>query len=499
MNVKFHRSAVAIALAVTVLSASCGPSAIPGVRAGTDSQAWYLEDRLEQILDRATDSRVVGGNSIDLLINGQAAFARRYENLETATFVLVKTFIWTDDEAGRKMANTIAERARAGIPVIVQYDVKGNIGSVADVKDMLSRVSARHPVGEPKVIADMRSAGVTVVATNSPGRPAELKEWVENSRRFFGNPGEAVLRSLESLVLFDHVDHDKYFITGHEGGEVRAILGGLNIASEYALGGIPDVVDAGTGRGGWRDTDIEVQGPTALMVVDEFFEDYKRHRGKDAPKRLRASIYDRMDATVHAGDANLRLVTNNPLFGERENMDRVFRILIQATPKNEHIFFSTPYFAPSKALRAAMLDHMDDGGTIAVLTNSSESSDITIITDAGRYSARQLMKTDRFRLYERKPRPDLGEQMLHQKVASFGSHGPMVIGSANLDAQSFVHNGEAVIVVQDVALRKAFDAMVAIDLDPDRVRRISRRELNSPSVIERIRQFSAGELAWYWL
>ncbi len=441
----------------------------------------------------------MGGNSIDLLINGEAAFARRYENLETATFVLVKTFIWTDDAAGRKMADTIAERARAGIPVIVQYDVKGNIGSVADVQDMLSRASTAHPVGEPKVIADMRAAGVTIVATNSPGRPMELKEWVENSKRFFHSPGEAVLRSLESLVLFDHVDHDKYFVTGHEGGEVRAILGGLNIASEYAFGGIPNVKDPETGRGGWRDTDIEIQGPTALLVVDEFFEDIGRHQGEPASKPLRTAIYERIDATIHAGDVNLRLVTNNPLFGEREHMDRVFRILIQATPKKEHIFFSTPYFAPSKELRKAMHDHMDSGGTISVLTNSSDSSDITVITDAGRYSARELMKTDRFVLYERKPRPDLGEQMLHQKVASFGTHGPMAIGSANLDAQSFVHNGEAVVVVQDEKLRKDFDAMVAVDIDPSRARRIPRSELNAPSMLERLRQFSAGELAWYWL
>jgi cardiolipin synthase len=450
-------------------------------------------------LDRETDSKVVGGNSIDLLINGEAAFARRYENLETATFVLVKTFIWTDDAAGRQMADTIAERARAGIPVIVQYDVKGNIGSIADVQDMLSRVTTSHPVGEPKVFADLREAGVTVIATNSPGRPMELKEWVENSKRFFHRPGEAVLRSLESLVLFDHVDHDKYFVTGHEGGEVRAILGGLNIASEYALGGIPDIKDPETGRGGWRDTDIEVRGPTALLVVDEFFDDIGRHRGEPAPESLRSAIYGHIDATTHAGDTNLRLVTNNPLFGEKEHMDRVFRILIQATPKHEHIFFSTPYFAPSKELRKAMHDHMAAGGTIAVLTNSSDSSDITVITDAGRYSARDLMKTDQFVLYERKPRPDIGEQMLHQKVASFGTHGPMVIGSANLDAQSFVHNGEAVVVVQDEQLRKDFDAMVAQDIDPDRARRILRSELHAPSVMERLRQFTAGELAWYWL
>ncbi len=478
---------------------SCGSAAIPGIHPGIDSQRWYENTKLSTILDKETGSVVVEGNAIDLLINGSEAFARRYHNIDTATFILVKTFIWTDDSEGRKLANAIADKAKSGIPVVVQFDVKGNIGSLADVEDMLSRATIERPIGEPKIIADLRSAGAYIVATSSAGRPFEVREWVENSQRFFRSPGKALSRSLESLVLFNHVDHDKYFITGHEAGEVRAILGGLNIASEYALGGIPDVTDPKTGRGGWRDTDIEVRGPVTNLIVNEFFKDIERHLGKPTPENVETAIRERIGNTQHAGEVAMRFVTNNPLFGEKKHMDRVFRALIQATPKREDIFFSTPYFAPSKELREAMKGHMANGGTVSVLTNSSDTSDITIITDAGRYSARDLMENDRFRLYERIPRPDIGEGMLHQKVASFGTSGPMLIGSANLDAQSFVHNGEAVIVVQDRKLRTAFDKMVETDLAPDRARRISSEELHSPTIMQRLRQFSAGELAWYWL
>ncbi len=478
---------------------SCGSSAIRGVQPGTDTHRWYQDKDLAEALDRETDSTIVHGNAIDLLINGKEAFAKRYENLETATFILVKTFIWTDDAAGRKLANAIAAKAQEGIPVVIQFDVKGNIGSLEDIRDMLSRATVDRPAGEPKVIADLRAAGAVVVATNSTGRPLELTEWVENSKQFFKDPGKASRRSLESLILFNHVDHDKFFITGHAEGEVRAILGGLNIASEYALGGVPHAKDPVTGRGGWRDTDIEIRGPMASHVVDEFFADMKRHLGKAAPKALERQIRERINPSRKAGDTPLRFVTNNPLFGEKGHMDRVFRTLIQATPKGEPIFFSTPYFAPSKALRKAMKRHISYGGKVTVLTNSPTSSDITIITDAGRYSARDLMKNDRFVLYERIARPDLGESMLHQKVASFGSFGPMVIGSANLDAQSFEHNGEAVIVVQEGELRSAFDEMVKTDLKPDRARRITSKELHNPSLTERLRQFSAGEFAWYWL
>ena len=60
-------------------------------------------------------------------------------------------------------------------------------------------------------------------------------------------------------------------------------------------------------------------------------------------------------------------------------------------------------------------------------------------------------------------------------------------------------DGQAVVVVQDEKLRKEFDATVAVDIDPDRTRRILRSELNVPSMMERLRQFAAGELAWSWL
>lgn len=487
---------------VVALAAACGGSPPPSVEPGTDSHAWFDDAELQHALDETSTSTTLPGNSVELLINGVESFARRYANLKTARFVLVKTFIWTDDDAGRKLAAAIARKARAGVPVIIQYDVKGNIGSVDDAEDMLSRANPERPVGEPRVIADLRAAGATIVAANSPGRPYALKEWVDNTRRFFRDPAAALRRSRESLLLFNHVDHDKYFVTVHDGGEVRAIVGGLNIASEYALGGVPGKVDSKSGRGGWRDTDLEIRGPAAHAIIDEFVRDMKRHLGKSPPAKLIAGLRRLAgDPTRAAGRVAVRLVFNNPLFEKKRRIDNVYRLLVQATPRREPIFMSTPYFAPSKRLRQAMIEHMKGGGTITVLTNSYDTNDTDILTDAARYSARELMKAagERFRLLERIRRPDLGENMLHQKVASFGRYGPVVVGSANLDAQSFVHNGEVLAVIDDPAFRRRFDEMVAADTAADRARLVDRATLETAPVLERMRSFAAHELAWYWL
>ena len=470
------------------------------MKAGTDSQRWFADPTLQRLLDQHTRSTVTPGNAVRLLINGDSAFARRHENLATAKVILVKTFIWTDDEAGRRLADDIAARARAGVPVVIQYDYKGNIGSLADAEDMLSRATPERPVGEPRVIADLRAAGAIIVATNSPGRPVAVREWADNSKRLFNDPNAAVKRSMESLLLFDHCDHDKYFITIHDGGEVRAIVGGLNIASEYALGGVPTRRDPKTGRGGWRDTDLEISGPSAFAIIDEFLADYQRHRGAPPPAPLVAILRELSgDPTIARGDVAIRFVVNNPLFDKTRHIEDVYRILVMATPKTEPIYLATPYFAPSKELRDALLAHMRAGGSVTVVTNSYDSSDIGILTDAARYSARELFKSERFRYYERIPRPDIGEVMLHHKVASFGKSGPVIIGSPNLDAQSFVHNGEALAVIENAVFRKLFDQMAAVDIAGDRARAIGRADLESVSLAARLRSFVAGELAWYWL
>lgn len=102
-------------------------------------------------------------------------------------------------------------------------------------------------------------------------------------------------------------------------------------------------------------------------------------------------------------------------------------------------------------------------------------------------------------LYQRIARPDLGEVMIHCKVASFGTTGPVVIGSANLDAQSGEHNSEAVLVIEDRALRRQFDAMYETDYAPDRASRVTLEMLQRDSTWARFRQWAIWNLGRNWL
>jgi phosphatidylserine/phosphatidylglycerophosphate/cardiolipin synthase-like enzyme len=102
-------------------------------------------------------------------------------------------------------------------------------------------------------------------------------------------------------------------------------------------------------------------------------------------------------------------------------------------------------------------------------------------------------------LYQRVARPDLGEVMIHCKVASFGTAGPVVIGSANLDAQSGEHNSEAVLVIEDPDLRRQFDAMFDQDYAPGRATRVTLEMLQQDSTWTRFRQWAVWNLGRSWL
>ena len=468
---------------------------------GTNSKTWYQDEVFQNLLDKQTNSTESAQNSARLLVNGINSFPRRYENMSTAQFIFVKTFLFTDDEAGRRMASVLSERARAGIPVVVQYDVKGSIESVDVLVDMAQHINLGLPLGEKNIIHEMRAAGVIIVPSNSPSRPYEMDEWADNIRRLVENPVAALKRSGESLILYDYCDHEKYFITGHTGGSIRAIVGGMNIAGEYALGGVGGRQDSISGKVGWHDVDVEIQGPAAMEIYQEFLRDMQVHTGRDLPAAL-LGVKEAFSQNQNGiqDSARVRLVVHHPLTDRSRDVEELYRVLLLATPPREPVFIATAYFAPSKRIRDAIIAHTKLGGSVTVLTNSIESNNHPILSVASNYAALEIMKeTDQFYLYEWIPRPRAGEQTMHQKLASFGHNGPVIIGSFNLDAQSAIHNTESVVLIDDLALRQEIDQLTDTYLSPLYSKQILRNDLETQPILNQIHSFLTHEFAWYWL
>lgn len=518
-----------------------------------NTNAWFSSPELRAALDEATHSKDFPGHSVRLLDSGSKAFARRYQNLEDATFVLLKTYAFLNDEEGARMAQALVAVARRGVPVLLQYDRKGSAeGDVASYLFTAPTFRMADAEEETRVIKTLREGGVFVVGTNGLKKGLSLLNGMRTSDDTLSPPvflddivGDAgpplenpifqtlrmarlrmnaqaevfagtlvsrengltvsprvvLRRAGEALAVFNHSDHEKYFITGHPNGEVRLITGGTNIGGQYSLGGVAGRRDRVSGEMGWRDTDVEVAGPAAVAAAQDFLDDIQRHILARAPERLERAVQLELDAArSNVGPAHARFIANHPFHESTRNIEEAYRLLIEATPPGEPIFITTPYFAPNPRLTRAIQVHTEERhGTVTVLTNSEDGIDYGILADAARYSANVLLRSNGFRMFERAPDALHGEVIMHQKVASFGRSGPVVVGSFNLDALSLLHNTEDVVVVEDPVFRAQVDAMWNRDMMPPRTREVTLKTLDKQNILARMRAFLMTQVAWYWL
>jgi cardiolipin synthase A/B len=72
---------------------------------------------------------MTSGNSVELLINGDATFDSILSGIAAANeYVLVQFYMIHDDALGRRLQQALMERARAGLRVYLLYDSLGSKG-----------------------------------------------------------------------------------------------------------------------------------------------------------------------------------------------------------------------------------------------------------------------------------------------------------------------------------------------------------------------------------
>src|SRR3546814_596215 len=160
------------------------------------------------------------GNSVELLKNGEEAFAAMFEAIEAAQdYLLLQVYILRDDDLGRDLKARLTRRARDGLRIYMLYDEIGSYGL-------------------PHLfIAELRAAGVVV-------RP-------------FGTTQGSVNR-----FQLNFRNHRKILVAdGH-----MAFVGGLNFGDEY--------LGRSAAMGPWRDTHLRIAGPTVQAVQLAFVEDW---------------------------------------------------------------------------------------------------------------------------------------------------------------------------------------------------------------------------------
>ncbi len=164
-------------------------------------------------------------NYVKHLESGQLTFQRILEAVSNAkTVICIESYLFKDDESGRKLAEILKEKAAQGVQVYLLYDHFGSF--------LTSR----------KFWTDLKKVGIKVHVSHP-------FKWT--------SPRGYIYRNHKKLLI---IDGQKVFI------------GGFNIADEYH-----GYVRKKKNR--WRDTGIYIEGPIASTMLDIFRKSWSKWKG----------------------------------------------------------------------------------------------------------------------------------------------------------------------------------------------------------------------------
>jgi len=328
---------------------------------------------------RPREVRFTGGNRLELFRDGASGLEAMLEAIDGARRrIHLETYILRGDATGRRFLDALTDRARAGVEVRLLFDAFGSL------------------LLDASLLTPLRKAGGDAVAFNPLGRV--LPSWAPLQR-----------------------DHRKILVVD---GEV-AFTGGLNIGDEYALGPL----SARGERVPWRDAQVRIVGPAALLLDAVFLESWFRADAPDFPWT------DLDEPPRESGDETVGVLPDGPTHHRRRMRDLMVASLARA---RRRATLATPYFLPGARLRNALYGAASRGVRVELLL--AGFSDHPILRWAARAAApRLLAQGGRVFEYER--------AMMHAKVAVFDEKWA-VVGTSNLDRQSLERSYEVNLLVE---------------------------------------------------
>ncbi len=249
-------------------------------------------------------------------------------------------------------------------------------------------------------------------------------------------------------------DHRKILVVDGRTG----FMGGLNIGNEYTA------LDA-NGQPHWHDTHLKIQGPIVRDLQAAFLESWSRAGAKSLPwhEFLR-------DVPPPCGSSRCALLSDGPTYQRRRMRD----VLISALEGCEQsIDLASPYFAPGNKLMAALnrtkqknprVQLLLAGITDHVMLRRALRSTLPVLIDRG------------IEIYE------FERGMMHAKVSVFDRRWA-IVGTSNLDRQSFRHNYEINLIIEDPEIASELSEHFATQLQG--AQRIDQKFLDDRSLWER--------------
>ncbi len=251
-------------------------------------------------LESLADFPFTRGNDARLLIDGEETFDAIFEAIDSATdYILVQYYILRPDKIGNALKDRLIRKAGDGVKVCVLYDSLGSMGLTKEY------------------LAELEKGGVQIRAFSS----------TSDLRRFQIN-----FRNHRKIVVVD--------------GRI-GFTGGLNFGMDY-LGHNPDLSP-------WRDTHIEIQGPSVQFLQVPFTEDWYW-----ATKELLADLDWTPSPSPDGGDLEILSIPTGPA----DKLDTcALTFLAAINHARKRIWIASPYFVPDVpiiyALQLAALRGVD--------------------------------------------------------------------------------------------------------------------------------------------
>jgi len=375
------------------------------------------------------------GNRVGALIDGPQTYAAIESDLRAARHhIHLETFIFGADDIGRRFGELLAGKRKEGVEVRVLYD---SIGSMDTPKDFFEQ---------------MRQQGIEVREFRPMNPVKNPRIWDINNR-----------------------DHRKIIVVDGKVG----FTGGINIDNTYSS---PSSSRPGPKRGvedGWRDTHMRIQGPAVKQLQTLFLQSWA-----EAGEPLQAKDGDRYLPPVQsAGDKLITIVGND---SESDDRSLYGTYLAAFKHSNRRLWITHAYFAPNPELLDVMAAAARRGVDVRLIVPAF--TDSSLVLNATQATFTPLLEAG-VKIYE------LKDALLHAKSVVIDGT-VSIVGSANLDMRSFLHNDEVNAIVVDREFGRRMEEV--FERDQRGSRPVTLERWQKRSLWQRFKEFGV-KLFGYWL
>jgi cardiolipin synthase A/B len=292
--------AVVAALGVFIMVAGPAPPSVerlPTLAVRDTAFAGTLEAHL--------GAPVIGGNRVELLLNGDAIFPALLAAIRGArTSIDYAQYFWADGVVAREMVEALAERARAGVRVNVLLDGVGTL----------------HMPGDQ--VETLRRSGCHV-------------EWFRPLARF-------------SVRRHNNRNHRRILVVDGRLG----ITGGSGVSDKWTGNGRRD--------DHWRDTDVRIEGPAVAWLQAAFVENWRVATGE-----LLGGVDYLAAPRAPAGDVRVQVVRSSPAGG---SYGAYTMILLAFAAARQSILMTNPYFVLDDRMTDTLIAAAQRGVRVVALT-----------------------------------------------------------------------------------------------------------------------------------